>query len=91
MTSHSPYILTQINLLLKARRAFLVDAEATKRLIPEECILPFNYYAASFINKEGYMKNMIDKETRLVKGEYLDAVSEETENMMNSFNDIIYG
>ena len=37
------------------------------------------------------MKNMIDKETRLVKGEYLDAVSEETENMMNSFNDIIYG
>ncbi len=91
MTSHSPYILTQINLLLKARRAFLVDAEATKRLIPEECILPFNYYAAFFINKEGYMKNMIDKETRLVRGEYLDAVSEETENMMNSFNDIIYG
>ena len=91
MTSHSPYILTQINLLLKARRAYCVDAEAATQLLPTQCILPFSYYSAFFISSDGRMKNMIDKETKLVKGEYLDAVSEETENLMNRFNNIIYG
>ncbi len=91
MTSHSPYILTQINILLKARLAYLADAQATARLFPKTCILPISYFSAFFINGKGRMKNMIDKETHLVKGEYLDAVSEETENLMNSFNDIIYG
>ena len=91
MTSHSPYILTQINLLLKAQRAHRVNADAVTKLLPQQCILPLSYYSAFFINGDGVMKNMIDKETKLVKGEYLDAVSEETEDLMNRLNDIIYG
>ena len=91
MTSHSPYILTQLNVLLKARKAAKYDKWATAMLVPFECILPLKYYSAYFVNQNGRMENMMDRETGLIKGEYLDAVSETTENELNQLNDIIYG
>ncbi len=90
MTSHSPYILTQLNVLLKARKAFLKDKEETLKYIPQECILPLKYYSSYFVTQDGRMENMMDNETRLIKGEYLDAVSEITENELNQLNNIIY-
>ena len=91
MTSHSPYILTQLNVLLKARKAFLKDKEETLKYIPQECILPLKYYSAYYVTQDGRMENMMDNETGLIKGEYLDAVSETAENELNQLNDIIYG
>lgn len=91
MTSHSPYILTQLNVLLKARKAFIKDRLATIKLIPNECILPLKYYSAYFVTQDGKMENMMDNETGLIKGEYLDAISETTETELNQLNDIIYG
>ena len=90
MTSHSPYILTQLNVLLKARKAFLKDKEETLKYIPQECILPLKYYSSYFVTQDGRMENMMDNETRLIKGEYLDAVSEITETELNQLNNIIY-
>jgi len=91
MTSHSPYILTQLNVLLKARKAFSINREETLNIISEECILPLKYYSAYFVTQDGQMKNMMDRETGLIKGEFLDAVSEITEDELNRLNDIIYG
>ena len=91
MTSHSPYILTQLNVLLKARKAFLKDNEGTLKQIPQDCILPLKYYSAYYVTQEGKMENMMDSETGLIKGEYLDAISETAENELNQLNDIIYG
>ena len=91
MTTHSPYILTQLNVLLKARKASLKDKERTLKYISQDCILPLKYYSAYYVTRNGGMKNMMDAETELIKGEYLDAVSETTENELNQLNDIIYG
>ncbi len=91
MTSHSPYILTQLNVLLKARKAFGKNREETLNIISEECILPLKYYSAYFVTQDGQMKNMMDRETGLIKGEFLDAVSDTTEDELNRLNDIIYG
>ena len=91
MTSHSPYILTQLNVLLKARKAFRENKKATLKFISQDCILPLKYYSAYFVTQDGRMENMMDKETGLIKGEYLDAISETTENELNQLNDIIYG
>lgn len=90
MTSHSPYILTQLNVLLKARKAFLKDKKETLKYIPQECILPLKYYSSYFVTQDGRMEKMMDNETRLIKGEYLDAVSEITETELNQLNNIIY-
>lgn len=91
MTSHSPYILTQLNVLLKARKAYRINKETTLDLIPKDCILPLNYYSAYYVTTDGRMEGMIDRETGMIKGEYLDAISETTENELNQLNDIIYG
>ena len=91
MTSHSPYILTQLNVLLKARKAFRKNEKETLKYIPQECILPLKYYSAYYVTQDGRMENMMDSETGLIKGEYLDSVSETTENELNELNDIIYG
>ena len=91
MTSHSPYILTQLNVLLKARKAYLTDKESVCKLIPKDCILPLKYYSAYYVTQDGKMENMIDNETGLIQGEYLDTVSETTEKELNQLNDIIYG
>ena len=91
MTSHSPYILTQLNVLLKARKAFLKDKINTLKHISEDCILPLKYYSAYFITQDGRMENMMDSTTGLIKGEFLDAISETTEDELNKLNDIIYG
>lgn len=91
ITTHSPYILTQLNVLLKARMAFEKNQSKTKSVIPEECILPLDFYSSYYTSQKGKMQNMMDKSTGLIKGEFLDAVSEETENTLNILNDIIYG
>lgn len=91
MTSHSPYILTQLNVLLKARKAYRINKEATLNLIPQDCILPLNYYSAYYVTMGGKIESMIDHETGMIKGEFLDTISETTEDELNRLNDIIYG
>lgn len=91
MTSHSPYILTQMNVLLKARKAYLKNKVETLKIINQDCILPLKYYSAYFVTQDGRMENMMDNETGLIKGEFLDSVSETTETELNQLNDIIYG
>lgn len=90
VTTHSPYILSQLNVLLKARQASQKNKLATLNVVPEECILPLSYYSAYFMSKDGTMENMIDRQTRLIMGEYLDSVSEEVEEALNRLNDIIF-
>lgn len=91
VTSHSPYILTQLNVLLKARKAFIKNKGKTREIVSEDCILPLEFFSSYFMAKNGKMVNMMDRETKLIKGEYLDSVSEDTEDVLNRLNDIIYG
>lgn len=89
MTTHSPYVLTSLNHLLAAAKALMVDSTRTFEIIKEEYILPHNYYSAYYIN-EGCFISLIDDETGLIKGEYLDEVSDKTDDIMYQLNDIIY-
>ena len=89
MTTHSPYVLTTLNQLLAAAKALDVNREETLKIIDEENILPHNYYSAYYIDG-GKLTDLIDDEIGLIKGEYLDQVSEQTDNVMYELNNIIY-
>ena len=91
MTTHSPYVLTTLNLLLAATKAYEVDLNSTTQLVGEDYILSHNDISAYYINKKGELENLIDSETGLIMGEYLDSVSEEVDNTMYHLNEIIYG
>lgn len=39
------------------------------------------YYSVHFMIKEGAVKGMMGSETKLIKGEYLDSASEDSEDL----------
>lgn len=90
MTTHSPYVLTTLNLLLAASKAYGIDPARTLMVMEGECILPADRYSAYRINDEGGLDNLIDPETGLIMGEYLDGISEEVDDAMFQLNEIIY-
>ncbi len=90
MTTHSPYVLTTLNLLLAASKAYNKDAARTLKIMEEELILPIESYSAYRINDEAGFDNLIDSETGLVMGEYLDSISDEVDDIMFHLNTILY-
>lgn len=79
ITTHSPYILSAFNNLIEAGK--IVDEDASKekavnKVIPkEEAIKPKDIIAYSLFN--GKKKVLIDKTTKLIAQNELDAVSDE--------------
>lgn len=90
MTTHSPYVLTTLNLLLAASKAYEKEPERTLEVVEEGFILPANQYSAYCINDNGGLDNLIDSETGLIMGDYLDSISDEVDNTMFLLNQIIY-
>lgn len=90
LTTHSPYVLTSLNFLMKSAVAMEKDANATTRIVPDDEILPTSYYSAYWIGKDGHLEDIIDHEYGFIMGDRLDEISDvmavETEKM----NDIIY-
>jgi hypothetical protein len=90
-TTHSPYILTALNVLMLAALAYEKDPEATSRIIPEAYILPVGSIGAYYITEEGTLQNIVDEELNMVSGLQLDSVSDKVDNSIASLNSIIYG
>ena len=76
LTTHSPYILTQLNILLfagilqKQGKAEQISEYVTNAITPEE----LNVYA---VRANGTIESVIDTETNMISQNYLDSVSEE--------------
>ena len=91
MTTHSPYVLTSLNYLMKAAAALAKNPEETVKIVSADEILPSNAYSAYWLTQNGYLEDIVDHEYGFIMGDRLDEISEvmavETEKM----NDIIYG
>lgn len=76
LTTHSPYILTQLNILLfagllqKQGKADQVSEYVSDAIAPDE----LNVYA---VQNDGTVVSIIDSETNMISQNYLDSVSEE--------------
>ena len=76
LTTHSPYILTQLNILLfagilrKQGKAEQVSEYVSDSIAPED----LNVYA---VQNDGTVISVIDTETSMISQNYLDSVSEE--------------
>ena len=91
MTTHSPYVLTSLNLLMKAVVALEKSPEKTASLLQTDGLLPLNYYSAYWISMEGKMENIIDEAYGFIMGDKLDEISEMMSEKTELLNDIIYG
>lgn len=91
MTTHSPYVLTSLNLLMKAAIAYNINAEKTKDVVSEDYILPFEDYSAFLVTDDGSVESIIDKEYGFIIGDNLDKLSDILSDETEKLNDIIYG
>lgn len=91
MTTHSPYVLTTLNLIMKASRALRKSASETVAIVGEEVIIPSEYVSAYWINDEGCLEDIIDREYGFIMGDQLDMISDDLSEKTAQLDDIIYG
>lgn len=89
ITTHSPYILSALNVLMAASEAYEIDAAATAEIVPEEYILPKDSISAYYLTTDGRAMNIIDSELYMVSGMNLDSVSRTVEDDLDRLNNII--
>mgnify|MGYP002621513952 FL=1 len=89
LTTHSPYVLTALNVMMLASLAYEKSHERVKTLGLEDYVLPKGAYSAYRI-ENGYFENLIDEEYNFIKGDFLDSVSELVDKYTFELNSIIY-
>ena len=89
MTTHSPYVLTSLNAIMKLSVAAAKDADACKSMA--QYVAPIEWFSAYCMSDDGTMKDIVDHEYAFISGDYLDSLSDEISLMESKLNDIIYG
>ncbi len=86
-TTHSPYIMSKLNVFLKAGEIAKDESkrDAVRKIVPEECWLTTQQLGAYCI-EEGVLKNIVNAEDGLVDSTYLDQISED---LSNDFEDLL--
>lgn len=90
LTTHSPYVLTALNVMMLASAAYEMSPNKVNDLGLEDYVLPKGAYSAYCI-KDGRFENIVDEEFGFIKGDFLDSVSELVDNYTFKLNSIIYG
>lgn len=89
MTTHSPYVLTSLNVMMKLSVAASKDEEACREML--QYIVPTEWFSAYCMADDGTMNDILDHEDAFISGDYLDSLSDEISLMESMLNDIIYG
>lgn len=90
LTTHSPYVLTALNVMMLASAAYEMSPDKVSDLGLEDYVLPKGAYSAYCI-KDGCFENIVDEEYGFIKGDFLDSVSVLVDNYIFELNSIIYG
>ena len=90
LTTHSPYVLTALNVMMLASSAYELSPDKVNDLGLEDYVIPKESYSAYCI-KNGCFENIVDEEYGFIKGDFLDSVSEQVDNYTFELNSIIYG
>lgn len=90
LTTHSPYVLTALNVMMLASAAYEMSPDKVNDLGLEDYVLPKGAYSAYCI-KDGRFENIVNEEFGFIKGDFLDSVSELVDDYTFELNSIIYG
>lgn len=89
LATHSPYILTALNIMSKAFCAIHKNNEINFNTSNLPALNPLDMGAWEVV--EGNVRDIIDKELNIIDGTFLDSISDTFETLISQFNDIIYG
>ncbi|MCM1452575.1 MAG: AAA family ATPase [Clostridium sp.] len=88
--THSPYILTSLNVLMMAQKAKQIDSKMTEDVMGGNISLHSSKVSAWEI-KDGCSRYLLDEETGLIDGSWLDSASDVFDDQIYRLNQIIYG
>ena len=91
MTTHSPYVLTAFNMLIKAAEVATKSSEKVYAVIPQDMTIPISDIRAYYISESGRLTSIIDEELGMIVGNDLDKASDVVEDTVSYFNNIMYG
>ena len=89
LTTHSPYILSVINVLLLASAAS--SKESGKGIIDSKLLLNPSDVSGYFINEDGIFISIVDGDLQMLDGMQLDGVSDWVEEKISQCNKVLYG
>ena len=92
MTTHSPYILSTLNVLIadSSAKQLMPQQLQLDEVIDESTLLHLEAYSAYFINKDGIFQDMKDLDIPMFSGIDLDQVSDWVDDHISKINDILY-
>lgn len=93
MTTHSPYTLSTLNVMMAEASAKEKMPEQSRidDIIDKSTLLPLDQFSAYFINKEGTFVDIKEKDLPMISGVELDGVSDWVNDKIGALNEIIYG
>ena len=88
VTTHSPYIMSVVNVLLAA--AIVIEKGFKQDVIEGDCILSSSSISGYFINEKGIFQNILDAEVPMLSGNSLDGVSDWVDSSISKLNEILF-
>ena len=88
VTTHSPYIMSVVNVLLAA--AIVAEKGLNQKGIDEDCILPSSSISGYFIDENGVFQNILDNEVPMLNGNDLDGVSDWVDDNISKLNEMLF-
>lgn len=92
ITTHSPYILTSINILLYSEKVEGINVRNGKTVIPKNLRIPYRTFAAYKVgNFEKSLEPLLDRESHMIDTDYIDEVSAITNSELEQLMDMEAG
>lgn len=88
VTTHSPYVMSVVNVLLSA--AIVEEKGLEQNVVSKDCILPSKSITGYYINEKGVFQNIMDSEIPMLSGNDLDGVSEWVDESISKLNKILF-
>lgn len=88
VTTHSPYVMSVVNVLLSA--AIVEEKGLEQNVVSQDCILPSKSITGYYINESGVFQNIMDSEIPMLSGNDLDGVSEWVDESISKLNEILF-
>ena len=88
VTTHSPYVMSVVNVLLAASIAKEKGLKQT--VVADECILSSKSISGFYIDENGIFQNIMDSEIPMLSGNDLDGVSEWVDESISKLNEILF-
>lgn len=89
LTTHSPYILSVLNVLLSA--ACAADKTTSNNILDADYLLKSSDISGYFISDGGIFRSIFDSELQMLSGVELDGVSDWVEEKISQCNKVLYG